>query len=191
MGAGEDRRRAMVDQRTIGQRLQSLRRGRFVGRAVELAWFEKVVAADRPEPCVVWVHGPGGIGKTSLCSRFADLARAAGRPVATVDARDVDLTREGLRAALGDPVPGQVTVIDTFERCAPLEAWLRESRLPSWPADGVVVLASRHPPSADWLADAGWQGLLRPVPLRNLRPKESRDFLRSRGVVGAQQDSAI
>lgn len=181
----------MGSQLTIEERLRSLRRGRFVGRTAELDWFATLVAADQPECCVVWVHGPGGIGKTSLCARFADLARAAGRPVTSVDARDVDLSREGLRAALGDPAPRQVTIIDTFERCAPLETWLRESVLPSWPADGILVLSGRRPPSAGWLADAGWLGLLRPVPLRNLRPEESRDFLRSRGVTGVQQESVL
>lgn len=89
----------------------------------------------RPTFGVLWVHGPGGVGKTALCGMFAERARAAGRPVRVCDARDADLSREGLRA-LGEPVAGQVTIIDTFERCAPVEydalfaqAGLRRTRL--------------------------------------------------------------
>lgn len=176
---------------TLGVRLGGLRRDSFVGRAGELARFAHIMGEERPAFRVVWVHGPGGVGKTSLCARFAELAREAGRPVTMVDARDIDLTRQTLAQALGTPAPGQVTIVDTFERCAPLETWLRESLLPSWPADGVLVLAGRRPPSPGWSADVGWQRLLHVLALRNLRPEESRDFLRARGLVGAQQESVI
>lgn len=176
---------------TVGAHLGGLRRDSFVGRADELARFAELLGSPRPAFRVVWVHGPGGVGKTALCARFVELARQAGRPVVTVDARDIDLTRQTLAQALGGPEPGQVTIVDTFERCAPLETWLRESLLPSWPADGVLVLAGRRPPSPGWSTDAGWQQLLLVLALRNLRPEESRDFLRSRGLVGAQQESVI
>lgn len=176
---------------TLGVRLGKLRRDSFVGREPELARFAGIVREERPAFRVVWVYGPGGVGKTSLCARFAELAREAGRPVTMVDARDIDLTRQTLAAALGIPAPGQITILDTFERCAPLETWLRETLLPSWPADGVLVLAGRRGPSPGWSTDAGWQQLLLTVPLRNLRPEESRAFLRSRGLVGAQQESVI
>ncbi|HEY8474208.1 MAG TPA: ATP-binding protein [Natronosporangium sp.] len=180
-----------LDLPSVGERLRAVRRDRFVGRTAELAWFAELLAARQPEFRLVWVHGPGGVGKSALCGQFQELARAAGRPVTYVDAREVELTRAGLAAALGEPVPGRVTVLDTFERCAPLADWLRESLLPGWPADGVLVVAGRHPPDARWLADPGWRDLLRPMPLRNLRPEESRDFLASRGVVGPAQASAI
>src|SRR5690606_31303128 len=134
-------------------RLSGLRRDSFVGRVDELARFADIVHGERPAFRVVWVYGPGGVGKTALCARFADVARQAGRPVVTVDARDIDLTRQTLAAALGTPAPGQVTIVDTFEQCAPLETWLRESLLPSWPADGVLVLAGRRPPSPGWSTD--------------------------------------
>jgi hypothetical protein len=176
---------------TVGERLRRERRARFVGRTAELTLFDQLIASPRPGFSVLWLHGPGGVGKTALSDVFAERARGAGRPVIQVDARDIELTRDGLVAALGGPSAGQVTIVDTFERCAPLEAWLRERLLPGWPADGVFVIAGRHPPSAEWLGDAGWQGLLRPLPLRNLRPEESRDLLRSRGVVGERQESVI
>ena len=181
----------MTEAPTVAAQLSTLRRDSFVGRAAELADFAAMLSSGSTGFRVVWVYGPGGVGKTYLCTRFAEIAQAAGRAVATVDARDLDLTREAWAAALGEPVPGQVTVIDTFERCAPLEAWLREAVLPRWPADSVLVVAGRHAPSAGWLGDPGWQSLLHPVPLRNLSPDESRALLRSCGVVGVQQDLAV
>jgi RecA/RadA recombinase len=176
---------------TVAAQLSMLRRDRFVGRLAELAAFSELLSSNSAGFRMVWVYGPGGVGKTYLCTRFAEIALAAGRTVATVDARDLDLTRDAWAEALGEPVPGQVTIIDTFERCAPLEAWLREAVLPRWPADTVLVVAGRYAPSAGWLGDPAWQSLLRPVPLRNLSPDESRALLRSRGVVGTQQDLAV
>ena len=181
----------MSEAPTVAAQLSTLRRDSFVGRAAELADFAVMLSSGSTGFRMVWVYGPGGVGKTYLCTRFVDIARAAGRAVTTVDARDLDLTRDAWTAALGEPAPGQVTIIDTFERCAPLEAWLRESVLPRWPADSVLVIAGRHAPSAGWLGDPGWQSLLHPVPLRNLSPDESRALLRSCGVVGPQQDLAV
>ncbi|WP_146615569.1 ATP-binding protein [Nonomuraea aridisoli] len=176
---------------SLGERLRSSRRASFVGRSAELAVFDGMLAADRPAFGLLWVHGPGGVGKTALCGMFAERARAAGRPVHVCDARDADMTPEALRAALGEPVPGQVTIVDTFERFAPLETWLRDSLLPGWPADGLLVVSGRRRPDERWLGDVGWQPLLRTLPLRNLRPDESRDYLRARGVVGVRQEQVI
>jgi SAM-dependent methyltransferase len=53
------------------------------------------------------------------------------------------------------------------------------------------VLAGRDPPAAGWLADAGWRDLARVVPLRNLRPSESRSYLAARGVPAAQHPAAL
>jgi hypothetical protein len=179
------------DRPRLGERLRRQRRERFVGRAAELALFQRLLGRDRPDFCVLWVHGPGGVGKTALCGVFAEVAQAAGRAVRTVDAREIELTSAGLGSAIGEPAPGQVTIVDSFERCAPLEGWLRESLLPRWPADALLVLAGRLPPSAQWLGDTGWHGLLHPLPLRNLGPDESREFLRTHGIVGAQQESVV
>lgn len=117
---------------TVAERLRQERRGRFVGRTKELELFGSLLNIQEPDFCLLWVHGPGGVGKTALCGVFAQMAHEAGRRATTVDGRDVELTRSGLTAALSEPAPGQVVIIDTFDRCAPLEGWLRESLLPTW-----------------------------------------------------------
>ena len=51
---------------TVADRLKSARRRRFVGRAAELELFLGALAASEPPFSVLWLHGPGGVGKTAL-----------------------------------------------------------------------------------------------------------------------------
>jgi hypothetical protein len=52
------------------------------------------------------------------------------------------------------------------------------------------VIAGRQPPSR-WLTDPGWRELLRVVSLRNLRPDETRDYLRVEGVPERMHDQVV
>ena len=136
---------------------------------------------------VLWVHGPGGIGKSTLLGAYAEAARNAGFTVAHIDARRIRPTPAGIQAALReslDPVESvpepsagpdgdrgrgsMVVIVDAAERLEPAEGWLREEFLPSLPAQTVVVIAGRRPPGEEWRADPGWREPLRVVSLRNL-----------------------
>ncbi|MGV9356485.1 AAA family ATPase [Streptomyces misionensis] len=66
----------------------------FTGRTAELAVFRAALAGDEGAPAVLFVHGPGGIGKSMLLRRFAAEARAAGRQVLEIDGRIVQPTPE-------------------------------------------------------------------------------------------------
>jgi ABC-type transport system involved in cytochrome c biogenesis ATPase subunit len=70
-----------------------------VGRADERALFRSALAADTAPFSVLYVHGPGGIGKSSLLQRFADDARQAGREVVRVDGRMVGPSPDAFEAA--------------------------------------------------------------------------------------------
>ncbi|MFQ3662500.1 MAG: AAA family ATPase [Chloroflexaceae bacterium] len=177
----------------LSDRLNSARRERFIGRAAELALFDHALRAAELPFCVLYVHGPGGVGKTSLLAEFAHLAERAHARVAMIDGRNLEATPEsflaGMRLAIGiDPTTGpiqalaasagrSVLLIDTFDLLAPLEGWLRDVFLPALTDRVLVVLASRHPPSAPWRADPGWQQVLKTVALRNLSPDEGRAYL--------------
>ena len=63
---------------TVADRLKSARRRRFVGRAAELELFVGALAASEPPFSVLWIHGPGGVGKTALLGAFAEAAADAG-----------------------------------------------------------------------------------------------------------------
>lgn len=182
---------------TVGDRLAHARRQRFVGRAPELEVFRSLIEGPDLPPAVLFVHGAGGVGKTALLRRFADLAEQAGVAAVRLDARMVEPSPpaflSGLTEALSvvegaSPLDGlgaggrYVLLLDTYEAAEPLDEWLRERFLPQLPSDVLVVIAGRNPPRPAWVADPGWQELLRVLPLHNLDPDDTRGFLRIHGI---------
>ncbi|MDH6484415.1 ATP-binding protein [Streptomyces sp. SAI-127] len=170
---------------SLGDRVVAARDRAFVGRAAERALFRSVLAGEDPAGAsVVYLHGPGGIGKSTLLRRFALDAREAGRLVVEVDGRTVAATPQDFEYAAGKATgePGVVLLVDAFEHCHGLEYWLWEQFLPCLPLGGVVVIAGRTAPDPRWVADPGWGDFLHVVPLRNLTPGDAAAFLRVRGV---------
>jgi hypothetical protein len=191
------------EESTLAGRLGARRRQRFVGRRAELALFDEVLSAGESPYVVLFVHGPGGIGKTSLLAAWADLAVAAGRRCVRVDARDVAPSAEGvldaLRSTLGvapgaDPVgrvePGCVLMVDTYELFEAIDSWVRGSLIPGLPADAIVVLAGRNAPGHSWQL-APWAEVTHVTALRNLDPDESRTLLRSFAVDPDKVDDVV
>lgn len=181
----------------IAERLAAARGQRFVGRRSEIELFRAALTAPEPPFALLFLYGPGGVGKTTLLDAYARLAAEDGIPSARIDGRAIEPSPSGFLLALGlatgitDPtaLPGAldghsrfVLFLDTYERMAPLDAWLRDTFLPQLPAHVLVVIAGRNPPAPAWRADPGWGELVRVVPLRNLRPDESRAYLRARAV---------
>lgn len=178
-------------QPTIADRLQAARLSRFVGRGEELDLFDHALRSPVPEFSVLFIHGPGGVGKTALLEVYADLATRHGRQVIRLDARSMEPTPPGVKAALGTPEGGAVVLVDTYEAVEALDSWLRGSLLPSLPQDVLVVLAGRNRPLPGWVAEPGWGTLVRVLPLRNLSPAESRRFLAARGVGVERSEAAM
>jgi hypothetical protein len=182
---------------TVADRLRSARRRRFVGRAAELELFQGALAAPEPQFSILWVCGPGGVGKTALMRTFGEAAADADVPVVHLDVRAIEpsppafmraLVRalglpaaESPREALAGSEPA-VLLLDTFEAAGGLEDWLREQFVPALPACSLVVVAGRNAPGRAWRQDPGWGDLLRVVSLRNLEPDDARAFLRGAGV---------
>ena len=182
----------------LADRISAARRRRFIGRAAEQALFQSAITAIELPFYVLHVHGPGGIGKTSLLSQFARQAEQAGVSLLTIDARNMEPTPEAFLAsiclalgidlgqspaeALASQATRSVLLVDTYELLSPLDDWLRDVFLPQLPESVLTVLAGRHPPSPAWRADPGWQPFLRPIALRNLTPEEGRDYLTQRSV---------
>ncbi|MFF2525371.1 AAA family ATPase [Streptomyces liangshanensis] len=179
--------------RRLGDRLGTARRRGFVGRAEERALFRAALGGG-PDGCaVLFLHGPGGIGKSALLRRLGDDAQAAGRPVVRVDGRTTGPSRDRFageaRAAL--TTPGVVLLADSFERSEDIEEWLREEFLPRLPGDAVVVLAGRNPPGAAWRTELEWAETLRVVALRNLPPADAGALLAARGVPAGSRDALL
>src|SRR3954451_9256234 len=101
-----------------GYTLAARRRAVFTGRVAELRLLRELMLSDRRACFVVWLHGMGGFGKSSLLHRFADEAEAHGRVVRTVDMRTTAATPEAFLAALnaqGQPEDAQLLLIDSGE----------------------------------------------------------------------------
>lgn len=181
---------------SLRQRLRRSRRSHFVGRQRERDLFRETLDAEVLPYHLVYVHGPGGIGKTSLLEEVRAMAEARAFEVARLDARDLSPTPAAVsRAVTGafadaDPEARRVLLIDTYEGLAPIDDWLRRTFLPELPGDTLVVLAGRLEPAVGWRTDPGWRSALAVLPLRNLSAEESEAFLEAEGIEGASRDAA-
>src|SRR3954453_16329326 len=146
-------------QRSLSERLRWARERAFVGRQGELERFGAALHGEPGSPAVVYVHGPGGVGKSTLLRRFADVSRDAGRHVIEVNGRLIDPSPAGFEAdaAAVRATADCVLIVDAFEHCQGLEDWLRERFIPSLTDGTLVVVAGREPPSPVWSADLAWR----------------------------------
>ena len=192
---------------TLGELLAARRRRRFVGRASEMELFSTALESVEPPFSVLHLHGPAGMGKTSLLDVLAGMATEAGARVVRLDGRNLlpspSAVLDELRVVLdvpdgeGGAIVGPsgtgrvVVVIDTYERLAAVDDWVRSWLLPRLPATALTVVAGRSPPSPAWTSDPAWRGLLRVISLRNLNPQESRQYLHACGIDPTYHDQLV
>jgi hypothetical protein len=178
----------------LAETLDDARARGFVGRAAELAVYrDALTGASKVR--VLFVHGPGGIGKTTLLDAFGRETRQRGRQAIYVDARDLACSIEAVSEALqvnrrstaDEPA---ALLVDGYELLAPLDRWFREVLVPSRPAGSVTVLAGRAPPAAGWRLDPGWRQLIQIQPLGELGHAESTALLEGLGI-GSTQCAAL
>jgi hypothetical protein len=172
--------------------------GGLLAEENERALFRSAIVAEELPFCVLHIYGPGGVGKTTLLKEFMAICMETQTPLIHIDARNVDPSPEAFVAALqmalgisASESPVEVVIsksrrhvllIDTYELLAPLDTWIREVFLPQMPEDMLTVFADRRPPSPGWSTDPGWQDTLHVLPLRNLKPEESQDYLARRNI---------
>jgi hypothetical protein len=191
----------------LAKRLRKMLMSRFVGRNCEQELFSNALKASELPFSVLQIFGPGGVGKTTLIRKLAYLCEEAQIPVIYLDARQIEPEPESflnaLRSAINlkqtdSPIEilasgscRQVLLLDTYERLALLDDWLRQVFLPQLSEQTLIVLAGRYPPSVAWRTDPGWQSLLYPLSLRNLSPSESRLYLTQQKVPPCQQQTVL
>jgi hypothetical protein len=197
--------RPAAQAETLAARLAAARARVFVGRAAELDLFRSALSEQPPPFAVLYLHGPGGIGKSALLHRLADEAEHAGWATASVSCRvgghpatflpavaaALDLPDDADPLAALPDLARTVLLLDTYEAADGLDGWLRDVFLPRLPAGVLVVIGSRHPPSAEWRADPSWHELLRVVALRNLPPDDARALLAARGMAAEAHEPLL
>ena len=171
-----DRRTVRPGEPALGDRVRELRQRSFVGRESELDLFASALAASG----VIFLYGPGGIGKSALLDVLAATALREGREPVRIDCRHLPPVPGALPTPAGDNRP--VLLIDTYELLEAMDEWVRNEYLPSLPAGALVVIAGRKPPGPRWRADPAWRELTQVIALGNLPPADVLTYLTSQGV---------
>jgi hypothetical protein len=167
---------------TLGRRLVDRDHARFVGRQRELRLFDELFVDDPPAN-VVLVHGPAGIGKSTLLREVVRRGEQCGWRTHWIDGRDLLPLPDALEGALTGARQEErpLIAIDSYERVTALGGYLRRTVLPSLPEQAIVVVARRGLPEPSWSA-GGWETVVRELELGGLSREESRELLRLAGV---------
>lgn len=187
--------------------LREARERHFVGRERELAqlssWFEPGARADVSR--LYWVHGVGGIGKTSLLHQIEALALEHDLPVLTISCAHIRPSPEALMSAVAassgasaaSEIPRSLAVseegllvLDGYEALGGIDDWVRERFVHRLPSGWRLLIASRNPPSARWRADPAWTCAVE-LPLGDLSAAEAELLLARRGVDASQREAIV
>lgn len=176
--ASTDRERREVRTRT--------KSGPRVAASPRAIWIQEL-ARTLDDTAMVFVHGPAGIGKSTVMADLAASLGAAGRPTTFIDgAAETAMTT---RARLANALEGAgTTLVDGWEHlpCDEMVArWLRAAR----PSTGRLLVAGREPPSPELLALG--PGLFRSFEVPALTPREADLLLETRGVATSRRPSLI
>ena len=181
---------------SVSDRLAAAVAAALVGRAEESA---RLTPLAPHGPAAVFVHGPGGIGKTTLVT--GTLAALAVNCV-SLDGRHMEPTVPGALAALGTALGGpppqsataaaewiaaagvDVLVIDSFERLNLLDGWIRNEFTCALPAGVTTLLVGRRGPNAAWRTAPGWRTLLGELVVGPLTAEDVDRLLAAHGVRG-------
>ena len=155
---------------------------------------------DEQDALVVFVHGVGGIGKTSLLEVFAIEARMQGAVVIKLDCRTIKPSEDGFLHELGTAIGSDSTdrepiisrlgqlgervilALDTYEVYRMMDTWLRQVFIPSLNDNVRVVMFGREAPVSAWYTTLGWNGLVHSIRLEALTSSEAQELLLQCGV---------
>jgi hypothetical protein len=191
--------------RTISKRLSERAQISFVGRQKELEFIRSAISADELPFVVVYIHGIGGIGKSTLLQAILNNLDPDITSI-NLDCREIEPTQYGFLKALGQalsmeeselkkdriisrlgPVGGRaVLALDTYETVGLMDTWLRQEFIPDLPDTVLVVINSRERPNSAWLTTPGWESLFHEIHLEELQERDAHEMLRLRGLNKSQ-----
>ncbi|MCA9523528.1 MAG: AAA family ATPase [Myxococcales bacterium] len=191
----------------LADRLREARHRSFVGRDDEISAFERALDDPSCPYCIIYLYGPGGVGKTTLLHEYAYRCAQRDVPSFYLDGRNVQPSPDGFYEALRlmfglsadasvlDHLmaigPRMVFLLDTYEMLKPIDRFVREVFLPELPDGAIIAVASHDPPDPLWRVDPGWQSLIRSVPVRNFAPGDATRFLERAGIEKRRASEAL
>ena len=190
----------------LGDHLRQARRNDIVGREAEKELFRTALTSASPPFFLLYIFGPGGVGKTTLVREFRAIAAEVGATSIYLDSRNIEPSPNAFQWAMAHSLglasvdgldsrlnqPERIALfVDTFELLAPLEGWLREVFFPQLPENVLIVLTGRNPLSSEWRLDPGWRSLINHISLRNLSHEASLGYLQRRGVPPVEQQAVL
>lgn len=176
---------------SLSERVERRDRAQFIGRATELEYFDSLLRGEQSTN-VVFLSGPGGIGKSALLREVCRRARQRGFTVAWLEGRDLPPFPEVMSAAISDVAAADrpLIIVDTFELVSSLESYLRDVALPGLPDNALVLIASRLKPSRSWF-EGGWHTVVTALPLDPLSDDDLRRLASNLGVNAAAVDELV
>jgi hypothetical protein len=165
----------------------------LVGRTQEISHLlHLLIEQDTP---VVFVHGIGGIGKSTLLEAFAVEAQTLGAVVIRLDCRTIKPSEAGFLHELNSAIGGDSTdveqialrlsqlgervilALDTYEVFRMMDTWLRQVFIPALHENVRVIFSGREAPVAAWYTTPGWQGMFQSVLLGPLSNTDAEELL--------------
>src|SRR5262245_42245398 len=191
----------------LGDRLSQQATRNFVGRRQEIEQLLYLVS-DGKIP-VVFVHGIGGIGKSSLLNIFAAEAQASGAVVIRLDCRTIKPSPEGFLREVINAIGGDsadveqmatrlsqlgervVLTLDTYEVFRMMDTWLRQVFIPALSDCVRIIFCGREAPVAAWHTTPGWEGMFQSIKLGPLSRDEAEALLLQCGVAETDTHKVI
>jgi DNA-binding winged helix-turn-helix (wHTH) protein len=205
-----DQVRAPTTGVNIGDRLRATAERRFVGRESELAELGHALATQSGGTQLYFIHGPGGIGKTTLLERLKSDATRAGIVCASIDASAIAATPTAIVAAIAEELAlfntaitlqdisaamtssgCRLLLIDCFDAMGETSGWVREKLLPALPAEVRIVVAGRNAPDTFWTAHPLWSETMRCIQLSSLSREESSRLLEVHAIDKAAHEAML
>jgi hypothetical protein len=170
----------------------------FVGRTEEIAHLLYILNEQKTP--VVFVHGIGGIGKSSLLEAFVAHVQAQGVVVIKLECRSIKPSTEGFLQGLAAAIGGDATdleqlalrlsrlgervilMFDTYEVFRMMDAWLRHVFIPALNDNVQIVFFGREAPVSAWYTASGWNGMFQSILLGPLSNSEAEALLLQCGV---------
>jgi len=190
----------------ILNRLESIRHSRFIGRDAERKFFIDALQEDHFPFHILYLVGPGGIGKTELINEYIRICRLSRVVPIYIDSRNVVpdpanfMANLALKLGIQDQAPLQflaesreryIIFIDAYETMVPIDPWVRENLLPHISENVMLVMASKNSPAAAWFTDPGCRMIFKKLHLKYFTKNESITYLDLNGIPRVQHQSIL